>query len=138
MRINNSPANIQTQGLNTNFKAKILYNNAIKQINEKAAEIGQFENLKIAKRNIAMHDNNVGLLIDIGENKGKPFVSFSKYILRKKVRNPKTFDDFKLAKTETFEACRHCNPVEFALFKLIKLGSDAPNNNMYKKVIIED
>ena len=138
MRINNSPVMGYTQGTDTNFKAKILYNNALKQINEKAAEIGQFENLKIAKRNIAMHDNNIGLLIDIGENNGKPFVSFSKYVPRKKVKSPKTFDDFKLAITETFEAGRHYNPVEFALSKLLKLGNDAPNNNMYKKIFIED
>ena len=135
MRINNSP--IATQNPNPNFKAKFLYNNTLKQISEKAAELGQLENLNQAKKNISMQDNNIGLLIDIGENHGKYFVSFSKCVPRKKVKSPKTFDDFKLAKTETFEAGRHCNPVEFALSKLIKLGSDAPKNNMYKKIIIE-
>ena len=90
MRIANSPVMIQTQGANTNFKAKILYNNALKQITEKAVEVGQLENLNQAKRNIAMHNNDVGLLIDIGEKNGKPFVSFSKYIPRKKVKSPKT------------------------------------------------
>lgn len=136
MRINNSP--IATQNPNPNFKAKFLYNNTLKQISEKAAELGQLENLNQARKNISMQDNNIGLLVDIGENNGKPFVSFSKYIPRKKVKSPKTFDDFKLAKTETFEACRHCNPIEFALNKILKLGNDAPNNNMYKKIIMED
>lgn len=136
MRINNSP--IATQNPDTNFKAKFLYNNTLKQISEKAAELGQLENLNQARKNISMQDNNIGLLVDIGENNGKSFVSFSKYIPRKKVKSPKTFDDFKLAKTETFEACRHCNPIEFALNKILKLGNDAPNNNMYKKIIMED
>ena len=93
MRINNSP--IATQNPNPNFKAKFLYNNTLKQISEKAAELGQLENLNQARKNISMQDNNIGLLVDIGENNGKPFVSFSKYIPRKKVKSPKTFDDFK-------------------------------------------
>ena len=138
MRINNSPISTQTQPVNTNFKAKILYNNTLKQINEKAMALGQMENLNQAKKNISAYNPNIGLLIDIGENNGKPFVSFSKYIPRKKVKSPKTFDDFKLAKTETFDAGRHYDPIEFALSKILKLGSDAPNNKLFKQIIIED
>ena len=136
MRIYNSPVTTQAPN-NTNFKAKILYNTTLKQISEHAAETGQLEKLNNARKNIAAHHPNIGLLVNIGEDNGKTFVEFSKYIPRKKVKSPKTFEDFKLAKTEIFDAGRHQDPIKFALSKILKLGSDAPNNKMYQKVIVE-
>ena len=135
MRINNSPMNIQKT--NPNFQAKFLHSESLRLIADYAKENGKFEALNIARKNISTSNLTTRIRVDIGENLGRPFVTFSKFVPRKKVRIAKTMDDYKLAKTEIYESGKHQNPLKFALEKIIKLGNDAPNNKMFRRLVIE-
>ena len=46
-------------------------------------------------------------------------------------------DDLKLEKVTIYKSDKKMNPLKFALEKLIKLGNNAPENNMFKNVVIK-
>jgi len=121
---------------NLNFKAKFLKSEALKQVADYAVEKGKFEKLNQAKKNIDTANLTTRLRFDMGENDGKPFVTFTRYELKPKVTLPKTFDDYKAPKFFLFQSCKKENLLKFALEQIIKLGNNAPNNKKYKLVVI--
>ena len=46
-------------------------------------------------------------------------------------------DDLKLEKKVIYKSDKKVNILKFALEKLIKLGNSAPDNNMYKNIVIK-
>lgn len=46
------------------------------------------------------------------------------------------FETYRKVKTVKFVSEKKMNPLKFAYEKIIKLGNDAPNNNMYKNVVL--
>ena len=131
MKIQNTPSQ-QT------FQAKFLYSDSLKQIADYAVEHNKCEKLNTARKNIERSYLTTRLRADIYENEeGKKFISFSKFIPKKNVLVAKNQDDYIMAKTTTYESNKKGSLLKFGLEQIIKLGNNAPNNKMYKYVVIE-
>ena len=119
------------------FRAKFINSEALKQVVEYAVEHKKFDKLNQARKNIDNSCLTVRLLVDIGETEnGKPYISFTKFEPKKNIIIPSSNDDYREVKTVKFVSEKKMNPLKFAYEKIIKLGNDAPNNNMYKHVVL--
>ena len=122
---------------NNSFKAKFLNSESLRLVAEYSVEKGKFSKLNQARKNIDNAHLTTRLRFDMGENNEIPFVTFTRYIPKTNVINPKSMADYKLVKTVKYEAGKKCNILKFALEKLIKLGNNAPKNNMYQNVVVK-
>ena len=119
-----------------NFKAKFLKSESLKLVADYAIEKGKFEKLNQARKNIDTANLKTRLRFDFGEIDGRPFVTFARYDLKPEVVIPQSLSDYKEPKFYIFESSKKCNVLKFAFERLIKLGNNAPNNNMYKQVVM--
>jgi hypothetical protein len=104
-----------------------------------AIETEKFEKLNQARKNIDKAYLTTRLRVDIARSEtGHPVLMISKFKPKNGVIIPKTIDDYKLVKVSEYESFNKGNPLVFALRKLIRLGNNAPNNNLYKEVVISD
>ncbi len=122
--------------LKLSFQAKFLNSEAMKQIADYAVERGKFDKLNQARKNIDTSCLQTRLRIDIGEEEGKPFVTFTRYKPKTSVIVARSMDDLKIDKVSLFKSDKKQNILKFAFEKIIKLGNNAPKNNMYKNVVI--
>lgn len=121
-----------------NFKAKFLNSASLKLVADYTVEHGKFDKLNQARKNIDSAYLQTRIRVDIGETKkGFPLVSFTRFSPKPNVAVAKTFDDYKQSKVTIFESSKNVNPLKFALEKIIKMGNNAPHNNMYKKVVVD-
>lgn len=120
---------------NINFQAKFLKSDSLQQVVNYAIERGKFDKLNTARRNIDNTHFSTRLMVDIGDDEGRPFVRFTRYNLKPNAPLDYTMEDFRPEKTTVFKSSVKMNPLKFALEKIIKMGNDAPHNNMYKKVV---
>lgn len=127
---------IQNYQNQTSFQAKFLQSDSLQQLAQYSVEHGKFDKLNAARKNIDSAFLSTRLKVDIFEENGKPGVSFTRFVPKKNVLIAKYQDDFEQAKVVTFKSEKKCNPLKFALEKIIKLSNNAPHNNMYKNVII--
>ncbi len=118
-----------------NFQAKFLKSDSLEQVVNYAIERGKFDKLNTARKNIDNTHFSTRLKVDIGDDDGRPFVRFTRYNLKPNAPIDYTMDDFRQEKTTVFKSSVKMNPLKFAFEKIIKLGNDAPHNNMYKKVV---
>ncbi len=125
-----------TNNTNTSFRAKFLDSESLRLVADYAVEHGKFDKLNAARKNIDKTCLQTRLRFDIGENNGKPFASFTKFVPKKNVLVANSMDDFVASKSVVYESSKKMNPLKFALEKIIKLGNNAPNNNMYKSVVL--
>lgn len=131
--------NIHTPSYNTSFQAKFLHSESLKMVADYAVEHNKFEKLNQARKNIDSSFLQTRLKLDIKESKnGNPIVSFTKYEPKKNVNVAYSLDDYEVVKITEFKSEKKINPLKFALEKIIKLGNNAPRNNMYKNVIISN
>jgi hypothetical protein len=122
-----------------NFGAKFFHSESLKMIAEHATKTGKFEKLNQARKNIDNAYLTTRLRVDVARTEGGyPVLMISKYKPKNGITVPKTIDDYKLIKVSEYESFSKGNPLVFALRKLIKLGNNAPNNNLYKEVVISD
>ena len=121
---------------NLNFGAKFLKSKSLELVAEYAIEKGKFEKLNQARKNIDSANLTTRLRFDYGLTDGKPFVTFARYELKPGVIVPKSMKDYKAPKFFLYESSKKENVLKFAFERLIKLGNNAPRNNMYKKVVI--
>ncbi len=129
---------IQNSYSQQTFQAKFLYSDSLKQIADYAVAHGKFDKLNTARKNIESSYLTMRLRADIYENdEGEKFISFSKFIPKKNVLVAKNQDDYIMAKTTTYKSNKKGSLLKFALEQIIKLGNNAPNNKMYKHVVIE-
>lgn len=124
------------QTINQNFKAKFLKSESLKLVADYAVEKGKFDKLNQARKNIDMANLTTRLRFDIGEIDGKPFVTFARYDLKPDIIVPKSLEDYKAPKYFIYQSSKKENILKFALERLIKLGNNAPQNKMYKHVIM--
>lgn len=118
------------------FQAKFLNSDALKQVADYAVAHGNFGKLNQARKNIDNSHLQTRLLLDITQDSaGKPTVSFTRFVPKKTVIIPQSIDDYSEGKTTFFTSNKKVNPLKFALEKIIKLGNNAPNNNMYKNIV---
>lgn len=119
------------------FQAKFLDSKSLRLIAEYAVEHGKFDKLNQARKNIDVRNLQTRLRVDIGVNDDKPFVSFTRFEPKDNVIIPKSLDDFKTEKVTVYQSDKKCNPLKFALEKLIKLGNGVPNSKMYQSVVFK-
>ncbi|HIS35264.1 TPA: hypothetical protein IAC10_01345 [Candidatus Scatousia excrementigallinarum] len=119
------------------FQAKFLHSESLKQIADYAVEKGKFNKLNDARKNIDKAFLRTKLKVDIGYDDNKPFIRFTRFNPKSGVITPQTMDDLKLEKKVIYKSDKKVNILKFALEKLIKLGNSAPDNNMYKNIVIK-
>lgn len=129
MEVKNYNSNIQ-------FQAKFLKSDSLTDIVNYAVEHGKFDKLNKARKNIDNAYLRYRLKVQLCFTDGKPTVIISRYEPPKR-KFVMSLDDYELTAQTEFIAKKQRNPLKFALEKLIELGNNAPNNNMYKKVVVE-
>jgi hypothetical protein len=134
MRISNNYTNYN----NPSFGAKFFHSESLKNLVEYSVEHGKFDRINQARKSINSAYLTTRLRLDISTNdSNNPIVIFTRYKLKKGVVIPKSIDDYKVDKTVEFVSSGTGNPLKYALNKFIKLSNGAPNNNMYKEVVIK-
>ena len=103
-----------------NFQAKFLHSESLKQIADYAAEHGKFNKLNTARKNIDNAYLQTRLRVDIGENEGKPFISFTRFKPKKTTVVVNSINDLKQDKVTLFKSDKPENVFKFALEKIIK------------------
>lgn len=118
------------------FQAKFLNSDSLRQVADYAVAHGKFGKLNQARKNIDNSHLQTRLMLNISQdNTGKPIVCFTRFVPKKTVIIPRVMDDYDEVQTTFFTASKKVNPLKFALEKIIKLGNNAPHNNMYKNVV---
>ena len=118
------------------FKARFFHSDSLKQVVEYAIEHNKFEELNEARKNISRYDVRKRLLVDIGVNKsGFPYIKFTRFQPKRYSSKVSDYSDYSLVGIKNYVSQTEKNPLKFALEKLIKLGNNAPDNTMYKKVV---
>jgi hypothetical protein len=134
MRISNNYTNYNKPS----FGAKFFHSESLKNLVEYSVEHGKFDRINQARKSIDNAYLTTRLRMDISTNdSNNPIVIFTRYKLKNDVIVPTSMDDYKVDKTIEFVSAGTENPLKYALNKLIKLGNGAPNNNMYKDVVIK-
>lgn len=133
--------NMQIRNNNFNqpsFQAKFLKSESLNLIKKYAAEKGKFEKLTNAVKNIDTAYHKTYLRVDLYEKDGKPCMSFSRFLPKKYVEEVKSKEDLVLTYIKEYRSNKACNPLKFALHKIIRLGYDVPNYKLFKQVVIKD
>ncbi len=134
MKINNT----QNNYIPPAFKARFFYSDSLKQVADYAAAKNKFDKLNTARKNIASSHFNVRLLLDIQQTKdGKPILQFSRFLKRKNVAIAQNSNDYTLSKQFSIASSDNCNPLDFALKTIIRMGNKAPENKLFRKAVIE-
>jgi hypothetical protein len=120
-----------------NFGAKFFHSESLKIIADHAVETGKFEKLNQARKNIDNACLSTRLRVDISQtDNGNPVLMIAKFRPKERICCAKNIKDYKLIKVSKFISAKKENPINFALKELLKLGKNAPNNKMYKKVVL--
>lgn len=119
------------------FQAKFLNSESLKMVADYAVERGKFEKLNQARKNISTAYLQKRIRMDIGEDNGKPFVSFTRYRLKDGLIEPKQTGDLIQEKVTILKSEKACNPLKFAFEKIIKMGNGVPQNKMFQNVVIK-
>ena len=129
MEIKNYNSNIQ-------FQAKYLKSDSLTDIVNYAVEHGNFDKLNEARKNVDKTYIRTRLKVDLCNENNLPVVIISRYVPKSR-KAVFSLDEYTLAAQTKFIAPQKMNPLHFGLQTLIKLGDNAPNNDMYKKVVSE-
>lgn len=119
---------------NLSFQAKFLKSDSLIDVVNYAIERGKFNKLNQARKNIDCSALTKRIKMDICDEKGYPAVIFTKYEAPNYSRGL-NLDEYIPTKQVKFVSSKKMNPLKFALEKIIKLGNNAPENKMYKKLI---
>ena len=119
------------------FEAKFLNSQSLKMIADYAVEKGKFQKLNTARKNINKSRFSTLLRVDIFKEENKCGVTFTRYTPKDNIIVPEFMDDYIITKIKTYETTKTSNPLKFGLEKIIKLGNNAPHNNMFKEVVIK-
>ena len=122
------------------FGAKFISNKTLSDIKDYAASLNKEDKVDQALENIDKIRKETLLEINICYTNDVPTVVFSRYERRKDPETGLYTGDYYLRSQTDFENTnkKNMNPIKFAYEKLIKLGNDAPNNNMFQKIVIDN
>ena len=129
MEVNNNFSNI-------NFQAKFVKSDSLNNIVNYAIEKGKFGKLNQARKNIDNAFLRTRLKVDIEYSGEYPSVVFTKY---EPARNKAGFqaEDYIQTNRVTYTCKNKKNkPLDFALRTIIKMGNNAPNNKLYKSIVV--
>ncbi len=120
------------------FGAKFLHSESLKQVADYAVDNRKFDKLNQARKNIEGAYLQTRVRFDMGVNdKGFPFLTFSRFNPKKSVLVPMNADDYQLTKVTIIESSKKCNPLKFAFEKIVKMGNSVPKNNLFKKIVVD-
>ena len=119
------------------FQAKFLNSKSLRMIAQYAVENDKFKTLNTARKNIDKSCLSTLLRVDIFKEGARCGITFTRYVPKDNVIVPETMDDYNITKIKTYETTKTSNPIKFGLEKIIKLGNNAPYNNMFKEVVIK-
>lgn len=122
---------VNNTNFSPNFGAKFLNTETLKETAEYAIKNNKFEKLNTARKNIEEYDTFVKLAVDRDES-GKNFV-FTTYTPKYTLKNGEVKKRFK--KTRTLIPAQKGNYLNELYNLIIKMGNNAPENKLYKKII---
>jgi hypothetical protein len=127
--------NINNNYSNVNFQAKFVKSDSLCDIVNYAVEKGKFDKLNQARKNIDKAYLMAKLKVDIFYSNNHPALAITKYEPKKQCSGL-SVDDYVPTNRVEFECQKpKANPVAYALKILIKMGNNAPKNNIYKDVV---
>lgn len=132
--------NIQSNyNLNTNFKAKFVDSEGIRQVAKYAVEHNKTEKLNEARKNIEGSYLPIRIKMEIEEtDKGFPKVVFTRFKPKSFVILPKNYNDYvESSPIEYVYNAKKKSALEFAYDLLIKMGSCVPKNKIFRNVVIK-
>lgn len=132
--------NMRIQNYNSNqpaFQAKFLESASLRLIKQYAAEKGKLEKLTAAGKNMDSAYQDTYLRVDLYTKDNKPCVSFSRFVPKDNVQQIKSGKDLVLTNIKEYRSKKACNPLKFALHKLIRLGYDVPNYRLFNEVVVK-
>lgn len=123
---------------NINFNAKFVKSDSLKDVVNYAIEHGQFDRLNKARKELdsSYKGLRTRLKLDIYYNDDYPTVIFSRFEPKKNSLGISEKDYELTAQTEHVSS-KKMNALKFALERIIKLANNAPDNKLYKKVVLE-
>ena len=122
----------------TNFKAKFFNTPTMESVVKYAVENNKFDKLNASRKRIDLHNITTRLIVDMGINgKGMPFVSFVRCVPKSGIIIPKTLEDYNLSKPIIYASSKKIELLKFVTEQLIRLGNNAPNNKMFRTVVIK-
>ena len=128
--MNIQPAN------NVNFNAKMIKNDSYNDVMKYAMAKNKFTKFLTTLENIDKIRKETLIQMDICYTGDYPTVVFSRYELGWDPVLQQQTNNYVLKKQVDYISTKKENPLKFALRKLIKLGNNAPDNNMFKEVVI--
>ncbi len=133
MQINNN------RNYTPNFQAKFLHSESLKQIADYAVELGKFDKLNNARKNIDSAFLRTRIRVDFGaDENNKSFVTFTRFVPKENVVVPQTMDDYIVEKTMLYTTTnKKKHPLKYALEKIIKMGNQVPENRIFREVVIK-
>lgn len=121
-----------------NFNARFLDSKDLKKVANYAVEHGMFDELNKARQNIDSSYIQTRIDFKFAEtDAGNPAIIFTRYSPRKSISFPQYKEDYIISRPVIYTANEPVNPLKFALEKIIKMGQSVPNNNIFKRVVIE-
>jgi len=127
---------MKIQPYSPSFKAKFVYSESLKQIVEYAIKNGKFDKINQARKNIDTSHLKTRLRVDIGVNdKGFPFVTFARLLVKPNVVIPQYKSDYRIDKIVEYVSRKRIDPCKFAFEKIVKMGNSAPKNRIYYNVV---
>lgn len=121
---------------NIDFKAKLIRNNSYEDVMQYALEHNKYDKLNQALKNIDNIRKDTFLRMDICYTGDFPTVVFTRLDRDWDPILQQTRSNYIQKRQVDYISTKKGNPVKFAFEKLIKLGNNAPNNNMYQEVVI--
>ena len=120
-----------------NFKAKFLYSDSLKRVVEYSVEHNKFDKLNEARKKINLQDLRIRIKVDIGKSQdGFPFIIFYRYKPKNGIVVPQNENDYDISNPIKYISGKKIATEKFALNELLKLSHSAPQNNMYKRIVI--
>lgn len=121
---------------NPNFKAKFLYSEDLKKVVDYAVRHKKFEKINTARKNIDKVCLTTRIKVEIKKSEdGKDCAIFTKFVPKDNVIIPRVYEDYKVANVTVLKNKNNTSILRFVMEKIIKMGNNAPKNNLYKKII---
>ena len=117
------------------FCAQFWHSEDLKQIALYAKENKCFESLNQARKNIDNVYLTNRLIVEVGtKEKGNPFIKFLRFRPKSGVVAITKNDYEKVRELVVTSSNKKQNPLDFAMKQIIRLGSDVPNNNLFRRL----
>ncbi len=131
MKINQSTAT-------PNFEAKFFHSKSLEDIANFAVRTNAFGKLNRMQSHISKKYLKIRIKVDVNvTEQGLAQVTFSRYYPKRDAFVPKSLNDYRKANVVTYTSTKPVNPLWFAMNKIIEMGDNATNNDIFKEVVVK-